>query len=162
MSVTEDHVPSTGPESTRPTSVVPVQLRVASGDHPAHRMSDEYDRQVGVSFLEALNDGVQVVDDQLVIGDLDALAARAAMADVVRAGDHGSALDQKLRDVRITSEVLAVAVREDDDVPRLRVWPERNGDLLLRAGKGLHLCAHRMPQISAVRRALVHGRVIER
>jgi len=88
-------------------------------------MADEDDRQVGMSFLEALNDSVKVVDDQVVITDLDALAARAAMPDMVRAGDHGSALDQELSDVLITPEVLAVAVREDDDVPGLPRCPVR-------------------------------------
>src|SRR4051794_9376582 len=46
----------------------------------------------------------------------------------------------------ITSEGLAVAVREDDDVPRVRVLPERHRDLRLPTGEGLQLCAHRMLQ----------------
>src|SRR5215212_3171698 len=118
-------------------------------------MSDDYDRQVGMSLLEALNDAVKVVDDQVVVGDLDALAARAAMADMVGAGDDRSMLDQELSDMHVTSEVLAVAVRQDDDVSRLRVLPERHGYLRLATAKGLHLCAHRMLQ--SRRRSLGHG-----
>src|SRR3954447_25858190 len=68
------------------------------------------------------------------------------MADMVRASDHGATLDKELSDMPITSEVLAVAVREDDDVPRVRVLPERHRDLRLPTGEGLQLCAHRMLQ----------------
>jgi hypothetical protein len=120
-------------------------------------MADEDDRQVGMSLLEALNHSVKVVDDQVVVTDLDALAARAAMPDMVRAGDHGSALDEELSDVLITSEMLAAAVREDDDVPGLRVLPDRHGYLRLATGKGLHLCAQRMLQSPDLTPRLGHG-----
>ena len=87
-------------------------LGVPRGDEPAHRVADHHDRQVAASMLDH---GAQVVDDGLEVLDERLLAVRAAVADVVGADDERAAGDQRLRDVLVPADVLAVAVHEHDE-----------------------------------------------
>jgi 3-oxoacyl-[acyl-carrier protein] reductase len=80
----------------------------------------------------------------VVVNDIDEARLSATVADVVRAGDDGAAVDEQLGDVLVAAEVLAVAVGEDHDPARVVVGPHGERDLRLAARErlDLRLAAH--------------------
>ena len=96
-----------------------VALGVAGGDHAAHRVADEHERQVGVLYVGTLHEQVQVVDDPLEVLDQHPLALAAPVADVVVPVDDGAVGGEPLGHPLVAPDVLAVAVRDDRDPRRV-------------------------------------------
>ena len=59
---------------------------------------------------------MQVVDHRLEVGDQRPFAVRPAVTDVVEPDDEGAVGGERAGDVVVAADVLAVAVRDDDDV----------------------------------------------
>src|SRR5215216_1313188 len=91
-----------------------VQLGVAGRDHPAHRMPDHRHRQPGVGRLGLADHGVDVLDQRGEVRDQDPLALGTAVPDVVQAIGAPAGIIQRLGDVLVAAEVLAVAVDQHD------------------------------------------------
>src|SRR4051794_29463505 len=83
--------------------------------------------------LGQLYNRVQVVDDPLEVLDQGPLALRAPVAQVVGPVDNSAAVHQRLRDVGVAPDVLAVAVGQHDDARGVGVVPHRDADVALAA-----------------------------
>ena len=75
--------PMTGPDRTHGHQLVGVELGVAGGDHPSHRVADEDHRQIRPRARPSPRSGVEVGDDVVEVVDDHAIAAALAVADVV-------------------------------------------------------------------------------
>src|SRR5207302_11174313 len=134
------HLRERGPEADRRTredepgqTRPPGALRQARGDQAAHRMPEEDDRQPGVCGLRALDDPPHVVHHVLEVRDENTLARGAAVPEVIGAVHRGPARAERAGDVVVALDVLAVAVRDDDQAPRPGMLPDADAHTPLAA-----------------------------
>jgi hypothetical protein len=88
-----------------------VALGVAGRDQAAHRVPHHDHGEVAAHLAD---DFVEVVHEPLEVLDQRGLALRAAVAHVVGADHLRAARDQRLGDMLIAADVLAVAVHQHD------------------------------------------------
>jgi hypothetical protein len=100
--------------------ILRLTLCIAHGDQPTHRVANHDHRQVA---RLSPHHATQVVDDSLETGDYGALPGRTPVTDVVGPDDRRTACCQCLRDMLVTTDVLAVAMHEHDQPLRLIAPP---------------------------------------
>ena len=99
-------------------------LRVAGGDQAAHRMPDQHHGQPGCSARAASATSCR----SAVIASPSSTSAGRAVGTAVtamvgRVHRCAEVVDEPLRDMLVAAGVLAVAVRDEDDAPRLGRGP---------------------------------------
>ena len=126
--------PIAAPDSTTAVRRSPCSCGVPGTDQPAHRMSDQHDRQVGPGGGRGVDHLVDVGDHVLEVLDQRPITATLAVADVIDPVDHRPVGDQRGGDVVVPPDVFAVAVHEhrDEARRRVRVGPRPRDDRHLR------------------------------
>jgi len=96
-----------------------MRQEVSDGDETSHAVTEEKKRLTTLLLLDANTKGVEIRDELGKPSDMTAWTLRTAMSPLVERIDGEATRYQPLDEVPVTSPVLRISMRNQDDRPRL-------------------------------------------